>query len=81
MKSFSLLLALALLCHAKGISQQNSIDAQKKLVADVFEEAINKKNINYLDAHSEWVLHFFKFKNGKVTEEWSKGWEWLGGSM
>ncbi len=26
---------------------------------------------------SGWVLHIFRFKNGIVTEEWSKGWEWL----
>lgn len=26
---------------------------------------------------SGWVLHIFRFKNGVVTEEWSKGWEWL----
>ena len=23
------------------------------------------------------VIHFFKIKNGRVSEEWSKGWEWL----
>jgi predicted ester cyclase len=28
-----------------------------------------------------WVLHMFKFKSGKVSEEWSKGWEWLSGSQ
>jgi predicted ester cyclase len=26
---------------------------------------------------SGWVIHIIKIKSGKVTEEWSKGWEWL----
>ena len=24
------------------------------------------------------TMHWFRFKDGKITEEWSKGWEWLG---
>ena len=24
------------------------------------------------------TMHWFKFKDGKVTDEWSKGWEWIG---
>ena len=24
------------------------------------------------------TMHWFRIKDGKVTEEWSKGWEWLG---
>ena len=23
------------------------------------------------------TIHIFKFKNGLVQEEWSKGWEWM----
>lgn len=26
---------------------------------------------------SGWVMHMIKIKGGKITEEWSKGWEWL----
>ena len=26
---------------------------------------------------SGWVIHIVKLKSGVVTEEWSKGWEWL----
>jgi len=24
------------------------------------------------------TIHFFKIKDGLITDEWSKGWEWLG---
>lgn len=24
-----------------------------------------------------WVIHIIKIKSGIITEEWSKGWEWL----
>ncbi len=24
------------------------------------------------------TMHFFRIKDGLITEEWSKGWEWLG---
>ena len=24
------------------------------------------------------TMHWFRIKNGKITDEWSKGWEWLG---
>jgi predicted SnoaL-like aldol condensation-catalyzing enzyme len=24
------------------------------------------------------TMHFFRVKDGLITEEWSKGWEWLG---
>ena len=24
------------------------------------------------------TMHWFRIKDGKITEEWSKGWEWLG---
>jgi predicted ester cyclase len=24
-----------------------------------------------------WVMHIFKMKDGKVLQEWSKGWEWM----
>lgn len=34
------------------------------------EKATGKKR-------SGWVMHMFKIKNGIITEEWSKGWEWL----
>ena len=23
------------------------------------------------------TMHIFRFENGKITDEWSKGWEWL----
>jgi predicted SnoaL-like aldol condensation-catalyzing enzyme len=26
---------------------------------------------------SGWVIHFFKIKDKVITDEWSKGWEWL----
>jgi predicted SnoaL-like aldol condensation-catalyzing enzyme len=26
---------------------------------------------------SGWVLHMIKLKNGIITDEWSKGWEWM----
>lgn len=26
---------------------------------------------------SGWVIHILKIKEGIITEEWSKGWEWL----
>lgn len=24
------------------------------------------------------TMHFFRIKDGLITDEWSKGWEWLG---
>ena len=24
------------------------------------------------------TMHFFRIKDGQITDEWSKGWEWLG---
>jgi predicted SnoaL-like aldol condensation-catalyzing enzyme len=34
--------------------------------------ASNKKTL------SGETMHFFRIKDGLITEEWSKGWEWLG---
>jgi predicted SnoaL-like aldol condensation-catalyzing enzyme len=24
------------------------------------------------------TMHWFRVKDGKITDEWSKGWEWVG---
>ncbi|HEX7847153.1 MAG TPA: ester cyclase [Chitinophagaceae bacterium] len=51
------------------------IIAERDIVATREHWTVTRKSDNKV--LSGVVMHWFRIDNGKVTDEWSKGWEWM----